>query len=120
MRASTKARASRLAGVDAIAATAAITSAVSGVVGAIVAAVVASVRTRSKKAMSEDQAMRSGMRALLWREIKNIHSEAVADGGMTPADRKHLESVYNAYHGIGGNGTGTRLYEDAMIQPVID
>jgi len=42
------------------------------------------------------------------------------NGGLTVVDRKHLESVYAAYHGLGGNGTGTRLYEDAMRQPVLD
>lgn len=115
-----KAQASRLVSVDAIAATAAVTSAVSGVVGAIVAAVVASVRTKSRKAIDQDKAMRDGMRALLWRELKNIHAEAMANGGMTVANRRHLENVYGAYHGIGGNGTGTRMFDDSMQTPVID
>ena len=106
--------------VDAIAATAAITSAVSGVVGAIVAAVVASVRTKSRKAIDQDKAMRAGMRALLWRELKNIHAEAMTNGGMTVANRRHLENVYGAYHDIDGNGTGTRMFEDSMQTPVID
>lgn len=56
----------------------------------------------------------------MWRELKDIHSNAVADGGMSISDRKHLEGVYGVYHGLKGNGTGTRLFEEAMELPVID
>lgn len=120
MQPPTRARASRLAGAETIAATAAITSAVSGIVGAIVAAIVATARSNTRKAVDENKAMLAGMRALLWREIKNVHADAMADGGMTVTDRRHLENVYGAYHAIDGNGTGTRMYEDAMQSPVLD
>ncbi len=75
---------------------------------------------RTEAAREADEAMRAGMRALLWRELQTIHSKAAAEGGMTISERRHLESVYGAYHGNGGNGTGTRLYEDAMEKPVLD
>lgn len=101
-----------------------ITSALTTLVGAVVGALVASAISyfKSVKQGHDDtnDAIRDGMRALLWRELKNIHSEAAARGGMDTEERKHLESVYKAYHGIGGNGTGTRLYEDAMNKPLID
>ena len=105
---------------DIMAATTAVTAAVSGVVGAVVAALVAAARTNTRKAVSENKAMLAGMRALLWREIKNVHAEAMTDGGMTVTNRRHLENVYGAYHAIDGNGTGTRMYEDAMRSPVLD
>ena len=103
-----------------LAVTAAITSLVSGIVGAVVATLVSMAKDKKRGHDDNNEAMREGMRALLWREIKNIHSEAIANGGMDTEERKHLDSVYKAYHGIGGNGTGTRLYEDAMNQPVLD
>lgn len=103
-----------------IATTAAITSLVSGLVGAVVATLIGIAKDKRRNDNASNQAMLDGMRALLWRELKNIHSEAVDAGGMDTEARKHLESVYDAYHGIGGNGTGTRLYEDAMSQPVLD
>lgn len=103
-----------------IAVTAAVTSLVSGLVGAVVATLISMVKDKRRKDTSSDQAMKEGMRALLWRELKNLHSEAVNNGGMDTEERKHLDSVYSAYHGIGGNGTGTRLYNDAMALPVID
>lgn len=105
----------------------ALTAFVSGLVGAVVSGLVAALKSQSKKAVERseeeratDEAVKMGMRALLWRELKNIHEQAVKQHGLTVADRKHLEGVYAAYHGLGGNGTGTRLYTDAMNQPVID
>lgn len=100
--------------------TTATTALVSGIVGALVATGVSAVKDKARHDSETDKAVINGMRALLWRELKNIHSEAIANGGMDTAERKHLESVYSAYHGIDGNGTGTRLYEDAMNQPLID
>lgn len=109
--------------VEAVAATAF----VSALVGAIVSALVAVLKSQGKKAVERsdaekaaDEAVKMGMRALLWRELKIIHEQAVRQNGLTVADRKHLEGVYAAYHGLGGNGTGTRLYTDAMNKPVLD
>ncbi len=105
----------------------ALTALVSGLVGAVVSGLVAALKSQGKKAVEQNheekaaiEAMRAGLRALLWRELKNIHDEAMRNGGLTVEQRRHLESVYAAYHGLGGNGTGTRLYTDAMEQPVTD
>ena len=105
----------------------AVTAIVSSLVGSVVSALVAALKSQGRKAVERteaekatDEALRMGVRALLWRELKNIHEQAVRQGGLTVADRKHLENVYAAYHGLGGNGTGTRLHEDAMKMPVID
>ena len=103
-----------------VATTAAITALVSGIVGAIVASAVGAAKDRARHGSESDKAMRDGMRALLWRELKNLHADATAAGGMSVEDRRHLEGVYGAYHAIGGNGTGTRLYSDAMGLPVIE
>lgn len=100
-----------------------LTAAISAVVSSLVAILKAGgkkaiERTEAEKA--SDEAMRAGMRALLWRELQTIHAHAMDQGGLTVAERRHLESVYSAYHALGGNGTGTRLFEDAMNMPVID
>lgn len=101
-------------------ATTAVTACISAVVGALVGAMTSHLGKRAEANAAEGKGMREGMRALLWRELRNIHSEAAADGGMDVAGRRHLENVYSAYHDIGGNGTGTRLYEESMHLPVID
>lgn len=106
-----------------IAATALISSAVS----AIIAGILAGVRTVGRSAIEQteegratQEAIKQALRALLWRELQIIHAHAIEQGGMTIAERRHLESVYSAYHALGGNGTGTRLYEDSMAMPVLD
>lgn len=100
--------------------TTALTSAVSAIVGAIVASFVSKAGKAATDTVDEARAMQEGMRALLWRELKNIHAEASERGGMDIEERRHLENVYSAYHGIGGNGTGTRLFQESMEMPVID
>lgn len=104
-----------------------ITDIVSCVVATCVASVVATVKAQGRKVSEkserervESEAMKAGMRALLWAELQRIHERAMAHGGLTVEERRHLESVYAAYHGLGGNGTGTRLYTDAMNMPVLD
>lgn len=32
---------------------------------------------------------------------------------------EEVEHVYIAYHGLDGNGTGTKLYEEIMVLPTI-
>lgn len=98
----------------------ALTALVGGVVGAVVATAVSYVKEKKKGADSMSEAMRQAMLALLWRELKNLHAEAMEKGGMTIEERRHMESVYEPYHAMNGNGTGTRLYEEAMLSPVIE
>lgn len=100
---------------------------VSGIVGAFVSSVVASIKSQGHKAQqrateerTELESMKAGIRALLWCELERIHSVAMSKGGLTVDQRRHLESVYSAYHGLGGNGTGTRLFQDSMEMQVID
>lgn len=103
----------------------AISATISGCVAAIVSALVAVIKTQGRKARERDEqaeaescAIRAAMRALLWREIKTFHESATEKGGLSIEQRRHLEDVYQAYHALGGNGTGTRLYDDAMRMPV--
>lgn len=96
-----------------------VTAIVSSLASALVASIISNSKTRFKKERETMDALNAGMRALLWRELNDIHKEAIADGGMTPDERHNLENVYNAYHTIGGNGTGTRIFDEAMKLPVL-
>ncbi len=89
----------------------AVTALISTVVGAAVGAAVSSIKragqrhvdkTEAEKA--EELAMKLGIRALLWRELKTIHADAVGNGGMDIEMRRHLEGVYSADHRPGGGG----------------
>jgi hypothetical protein len=103
---------------------AAITTIVTGIISAVIGSVVSSLKLQRKAIRQQSeaaQAIHIGLKELLWAELKKTHADAVKQGGLTIEDRQHLENVYSAYHnGAHGNGTGTRLYQDAMNLPVID
>lgn len=105
--------------VASVAATATITAICGGIVGAIVSALVAGIKSAGRGAVKTDKAMKDGMSALLWRELKNIHETAVHHGGMTLEERRQLEYVYAAYSGLGYNGTGKRLFDESMEMPIL-
>lgn len=101
--------------------TAAITSLTSGIVGAIVASVISVMKSKANDHADQTEATREALGALLWREIKNIHTEAMKNNGMTIEDRRQLEHVFGAYSkGLNFNGTGKRMYEESMATPIID
>lgn len=39
---------------------------------------------------------------------------------ITLRELKNLEHIYNAYHALGGNGTGTELYERCKELPIVE
>lgn len=59
------------------------------------------------------------MRALLRQQLIDYHAEYVASGAACPVRiKEQATSVYNAYHSLGGNGTGTQLYQEILEQHV--
>ena len=96
-----------------------ISTAISSVVGAVIASCIAIAKTHASSVIKENKAFQQGMRALLWRELNEIYMKAKDENGMSVSERKHLENVYVSYHGLGGNGTGTRLFDEAMKLPVL-
>lgn len=66
-----------------------------------------------------EKALCSGIRSLLRNELVKAHREFVILGKpMTLVDREVVERNYSSYHGLGGNGTGTTLYEELMDVPI--
>ena len=39
---------------------------------------------------------------------------------ITLTELKNLEHIYNGYHALGGNGTGTELYERCKELPIVE
>ena len=60
---------------------------------------------KMKARKKEDDAIKEGVLALLHGKI--------ADDEM-----KNMEYLYNGYHALGGNGTGTELYERIQKLPL--
>jgi len=66
-----------------------------------------------------DVALQNGMRSLLRNALMETHRRCVVEQGWcTVADKEVTERNYVAYHDLGGNGTGTRLYEEIMALPI--
>lgn len=60
-------------------------------------------------------ALKTGMQDLLRAQLIQIHGSTVAVGRPVPVDLKEeADRVYESYHALGGNGTGTRLHDEIM------
>lgn len=64
---------------------------------------------------AHDKAMEEGLRTLLRAELREFHHRYVdLHEPLAPSMAEEVERVYHAYHALGGNGTGTRMYEEIM------
>lgn len=89
------------------------------VLSPLLAAIVGGLVVYAKGAVSKetrhDKAMQQGMRALLRQQLIDYHDQYVVRGRPCPVGiKEQATSGYTAYHGLGGNGTGTHLYEEIM------
>lgn len=88
---------------------------VSPLLAAIVGGLVVYVKGVVKRGNDHDKAMEQGMRALLRQQLIDYHRDYVVSGHACPVRvKEQATSVYAAYHDLGGNGTGTKLYQEIM------
>lgn len=70
---------------------------------------------REKRMMEERDAMRAIVRLLLYYRLKDLFTEyAVKCEPITSAEKHEVEEVYTHYHKLGGNGEGSRMYNEIM------
>ena len=68
-----------------------------------------------RKSANRDKALTHGMRVLLRARLIDIHERYVEHDELCPVNvKEEAEEVYTAYHGLGGNGTGTHLHDEIM------
>lgn len=67
----------------------------------------------------EQDAMKAGMLALLHDRIFSIYDYCKCKECATVEDIRNLDYLYKPYHELGGNGTGTELYERIKDMPDI-
>lgn len=73
-----------------------------------------------RKEEARDRAMETGLRTLLRAELLEIHAKYVMLGYIQVAVMDEADRVYRAYHSLGGNGTGTKIYEEIKALPTVD
>ena len=61
--------------------------------------------------------LEDGMRALLRNSIISNYHKYTDLGSCPIYAKENVEAMYNAYHNLGGNGVGTRMYENIMALP---
>lgn len=68
-----------------------------------------------KREEAKDQAMEEGLRTLLHAELLEIYQEHVVEGAaISLSTQEEAGHIYQAYHALGGNGTGTYMYQKIM------
>lgn len=67
----------------------------------------------------EMDALKEGMRTLLRNELVAAHREWYEEKGyITLEALEFCQQTYEAYHGLGGNGSGDKLFKDIKTLPV--
>ena len=59
-----------------------------------------------------------GLICILHNMVYNQGKEYIRVGDITVEDMKDYEYLYNTYHSLGGNGTGTEIYERVKDLPI--
>lgn len=76
-----------------------------------------SIISKRKKDKEEQDAIREGIKALLWDRLYCIYDECLKKGYISIDALRNVENLYQQYHSLGGNGTGTEMYEKLKDLP---
>jgi len=93
------------------------------VFGVIIGALGLGYRNLAKKIKAqraEDKAVKDGLLALLHDRLYQACTHYLAQGHIDVEALKNIEYMYDAYHALGGNGTGTELYMRVKALPIKD
>lgn len=67
----------------------------------------------ARKVQQQAAAMELGLQSLLRVSIMQLHDKCRRDGRKRTYNEAHaMERMYEAYHGLGGNGMATEIFED--------
>lgn len=89
--------------------------------GLICAALVAECRRLAKRVKAQEEerkAIKEGLLAMLHDRLYAECSRYIAQGSIDMDGLRNLEYLYRSYHALGGNGTGTELYNRAKALPI--
>lgn len=78
----------------------------------ILSAVTALISANIQKKMNRKSVTDQALMVLLRAELKRDHDEYIKEGSITRDEYSDYSSMYEIYHNMGGNGLGTKLYED--------
>jgi len=70
-----------------------------------------------KKSRCQSETLKEGMTALLRSELIKDYNKYMEKGEMPIYAKENVEDICKAYHNLGGNGVGTKMYEELMSLP---
>ena len=70
-----------------------------------------------KHLWSQQHSIRDGMLALMHDRIFTICTDCIDKKYATVEEMRNLTYLYEPYHALGGNGTGTEMYKRVMSLP---
>ncbi|MDO4285218.1 MAG: hypothetical protein Q4C60_07750 [Eubacteriales bacterium] len=71
-----------------------------------------------KQKRAEEDAVKDGVLAILHDRLYTLANEYILAGQITLMQLKNLEYIYKSYSALGGNGTGTELWERCKDLPI--
>lgn len=87
-----------------------------GLIGGGLLGIGAYVRSRFRRLT----AMEVALRASLYDRLYYLHGKYMQQGWVSVPDLENIAGIYQGYNGLGGNGVGTKLYEDLSKLPSFD
>lgn len=91
-----------------------------GIVAAALAAAWRSMAKWRKAKTAEDAATRKLLIALAHDALYTASMAALTRGEIDPDELDNIRMVYDAYHALGGNGTGTVLWERVQKLKIVE
>lgn len=74
---------------------------------------------RLAKKFKDQEAIKEGIIAILHDRLFQLGMSYIEKEEITLSDLENFEGIYNAYHSLGGNGTGTEIYGRVKELPLV-
>ena len=90
--------------------------------GLVVAGLTAGVTRINKKLKEQkvrDTAIENGVRDILRIQILDTYEKCKSAGNISVSRKDAIDSAYNSYHALGGNGTITQVHNELMGLPIV-
>ena len=90
-----------------------------GIIGAALTAAYGWLVKKFNEEHKKTQAIENGVRDMLRLTILDNYERCKAAGVISVARKDAVDSAYNSYHALGGNGTVTQVHKEIMEMPII-
>ncbi len=87
-------------------------------VPSLMGAIALSIFNYIKSKSASSRLIKEGVLAILHNRIYTLGKQYIEQGHISLEDMKDFEYLYDAYHNLGGNGTGTEIYERVKNLPI--